>query len=133
MTNAPDRLPTIFVVDDDPSVRTGLERLLRCFGWTVQTFASAEDFLEQDQSKAAGCLVVDVHLGRMSGIELQARLSERRIPLPVIFTSGFDDGDAEAEARRLGAAAFLRKPFEVDALLAAIAGAGVEGRNAPHQ
>lgn len=122
MTNAAGPTPlTLFVVDDDPSIRSGLERLLRCFGWTVQSFASAEDFLEQNH--CAGCLIVDVHLGRMSGIELQAHLARRGTSMPVIVTTGLDDGDAEVEALRLGAAVFLRKPFEVDALLAAIAGA----------
>jgi two-component system response regulator FixJ len=111
---------TVFVVDDDPSVRAALERLLRCSGWSVRTFDSAEAFLEQGADEDAACLVLDVHLGRMSGIELQARLARHPSPIPMILTSGFDDGEAEEEALRLGATAFLRKPFEGDALLAAI-------------
>lgn len=115
--------PTVFVVDDDPSVRSGLERLLRCLGWAVWTFASAEEFLARHRHTDTGCLIVDVHLGRISGIELQAQLAGRRPHMPVIVTSGSDDGDPEVEALRLGATAFLRKPFEVEALLTAIAGA----------
>jgi FixJ family two-component response regulator len=119
MATAPDHPSTIFVVDDDPSVRTALERLLRCTGRPVRTFASAEAFLEQADHDECGCLILDVHLGQMSGIELQAHLVQQCSPIPVILTSGFDDGEAEMTALRMGATAFLRKPFEVSALLAA--------------
>ena len=109
--------PTVFVVDDDPAVRSALERLLRGAGWTVRTFASAEEFLQEDLHLARGCLVADVHLGRMSGLELHARLGNRAEPMPVILTSGVDDANMELEAFRLGAIAFFRKPFEASDLL----------------
>lgn len=109
--------PTVFVVDDDSSVRTALSRLLRIAGWTVRTFASAEEFLQEDLPREGGCLIADVHLGRMSGLELQGTLANRAHPMPVIITSGVNDLDMEREACRLGAIAFFRKPFDVNALL----------------
>jgi FixJ family two-component response regulator len=109
--------PTVFVVDDDPSVLRALERLFRGAGWTVRTFASAEEFLQQNLTVARGCLVADVHLGRMSGLELHATLANRAGQIPVILTSGVDDVNMELEAVRLGAIAFFRKPFEASALL----------------
>jgi len=109
--------PTVFVVDDDPSVLRALERLFRGAGWPVRTFASAEEFLRHDLHVARGCLVADVHLGRMSGLELHATLGHRPRRMPVILTSGVDDVNMEAEAFRLGALAFFRKPFEATALL----------------
>ena len=109
--------PTVFVVDDDPAVLRALERLFRGAGWAVRTFTSAEEFLQQDLHLARGCLVADVHLGRMSGLELHATLSNRAGRIPVILTSGVDDVNMELEAFRLGALAFFRKPFEADALL----------------
>jgi FixJ family two-component response regulator len=108
---------TVFVVDDDPAVRTALGRLLQSVGWTTQAFASAEEFLQQDLPVAGGCLIADVHLGRMSGLELLAALGNRRESMPVILTSGVNDADMEREASRLGAIAFFRKPFDVVALL----------------
>ena len=112
--------PTIFVVDDDPTVRSALERLFRGAGWTVQTFASAEQFLERDLDLVHGCLVADVHLGRMSGLELHARLGRRTGAMPVILTSGVDDVNMERQALTLGAVAFFRKPFEASALLESV-------------
>jgi two-component system, LuxR family, response regulator FixJ len=112
--------PTVFVIDDDAAVRTALERLFRGAGWPVRTFASAEEFLQQDLDRARGCLVADVHLGRMSGLELHAKLGARAEPMPVILTSGVDDVNMEREAFRLGAIAFFRKPFEASALLDAV-------------
>jgi len=109
--------PTVFVIDDDLAVRIALERLFRGAGWTVRTFASAEEFLQQDLEVARGCLVADVHLGRMSGLELHATLGNRDGAMPVILTSGVDDVNIEQQALRLGAIAFFRKPFEAGALL----------------
>ena len=110
----------VYVVDDDRSVRLALERLLRGEGWTVRSYESAEDFLKHSRQQARGCLVADVHLGQMSGLELQAALAGRNAALSVIITSGVADDDMELEARRLGASAFFRKPFDVEALLSAI-------------
>jgi FixJ family two-component response regulator len=111
---------TIFVVDDDASVRTALERLLRAAGWTVRTFASAEELLHQDVDLGIGCLVADVHLGRMTGLELKTALNSRAAKVPVILTSGVDDAALEGKAHRVGAIAFFRKPFDVGALLDSI-------------
>ena len=113
--------PTIFIVDDDLSVRTALERLFKAGGWRVRAFASAEEFLRQDLHPSSGCLIVDVHLGRMSGFDLLEALTQNGSHrLPVILTSGVDDLDMELEARRLGANAFFRKPFDIGLLLDAV-------------
>jgi FixJ family two-component response regulator len=132
----PATAPTVFVIDDDPTVRSALERLLRGAGWTVRTFASAEEFLRQDLQPLHGCLVADVHLGRMSGLELHATLGHRADAIPVILTSGVDDVNMELEAFRLGAVAFLRKPFEASAVLDSVrrglcAGPHCDGRDVP--
>jgi FixJ family two-component response regulator len=112
---------TVFIVDDDHSVRTALERLFRAIGWEVSSFASAEEFLRQDRHHLGGCLIADVHLGRMSGFDLLQMIpGPINRPLLVILTSGVDDIDMEAEARRLGADAFFRKPFDIAALLDAV-------------
>ena len=123
--------PTVFVVDDDPAVRTALGRLLRSVGWATRAFASAEEFLQEDLPLAGGCLIADVHLGRMSGLELLAALGTRPDSMPVILTSGVNDADMEREASRLGAIAFFRKPFDVSALLDSVRqGLSFESREA---
>jgi FixJ family two-component response regulator len=86
----------------------------------VLTFASAEEFLQQTSRPVGGCLVADVHLGRMSGLELHATLRADAVRMPVILTSGVDDVSMEDDAVRLGAIAFFRKPFEPSALLESI-------------
>lgn len=109
---------TVFVVDDDPSVRRSLERLVRSAGWAVRTFASAEELLQEDLPPPdRACLIADVHLGNMSGLELQAALNTRAPHLPVILTSGLDNPELEMAACQLGTVTFLRKPFEPGALL----------------
>jgi two-component system, LuxR family, response regulator FixJ len=122
---------TVFIVDDDSSLRRSLERLLRLEGWPVRTFGSAEEFLEQCSSGVRGCLVADVHLGRMSGLELQAILARWPSALPVILTSGLDDGITEAEAARLGAFAYLKKPFDASELIESVK-RGMESGASPH-
>ena len=89
---------------------------MRSAGWQERGFASAEEFLQEDPL-AGGCVIADVHLGRMSGLELLAALGNRSHPMPVILTSGVNDADMERESCRLGALAFFRKPFDVSALL----------------
>jgi FixJ family two-component response regulator len=122
MTDPVSRTPTqtVCVIDDDRSVRVALERLFRGVGWTVRGFASAEEFLDCGMQLACGCLVADVHLGRMSGLELQAVLCDRPDSPTMILTSGLAEQEMEIEARRLGATAFFRKPFDVNALLDAV-------------
>ena len=107
---------TVFVIEDDPSVRTALHRLLRGAGLTVATFASAEEFLQQPDV-TSGCVVTDVHLGGMNGLELQVALGRRGQAIPIVMITGVADAETEVEALRLGAIAFLRKPFDVGALL----------------
>ena len=109
--------PTVFVVDDDASLRFALQRLFRSAGWSVQTFSSAEEFLEEPRDDARACLIADVHLGRMSGLELLAIVVRTPAALPAILITGFDGGVTETEALRLGAFAFFRKPFDAFELL----------------
>lgn len=108
------------VIDDDRSVRVALERLFKGVGWSVRSFASAEEFLNCGFHLGCVCLVADVHLGQMSGLELQAILRSQPGAPMMILTSGLAEDEMEVEARRLGAAAFFRKPFDVDALLDAV-------------
>jgi FixJ family two-component response regulator len=115
-----DRSQIVCVVEDDRSVRVALERLFRGVGWTVRSFVSAEEFLECGSKIGCACLVADVHLGRMTGLELQAVLGGRPDAPTMILTSGLAEQEMEIEARRLGATAFFRKPFDVDALLDAV-------------
>jgi len=115
------RTSTVYVIDDDASVRRSLARLLTSYRFNVRTFESAEAFLEDVDASADGYLILDLQLLGMSGPELQGRLSSSRWLLPVIAMSGSHDRQLEDEAIRLGARAFLPKPFEAHALLNAIA------------
>ena len=109
--------PVVLVVDDDRSVRRSLERLLRSAGWNVRSFESAEALLKEELPDQRACLIADVHLGHMSGLELQAALRARAPKLAVILISGLDNYELELEACRLGTLAFLRKPFDARLLL----------------
>jgi CheY-like chemotaxis protein len=111
---------TIYIIEDDDSVRRSLARLLGSMNLKVQTFESAEGFLSQIGESPSGCVIVDVQLVGMSGAELQSRLAEARCLLPVIAMSGSHDPKIEIEVLRLGAKAFLSKPFNLQNLLAAI-------------
>ncbi len=117
MTDTSGAGRSVYVVDDDPSVRRALERLFRQAGWPVRTFASAEDFLRHDRNGNGGCVVADVHLGGMRGFELQTALRERSDPLAVILISGVDSAAVEATRRGLGPTEFFQKPFDVGALM----------------
>lgn len=122
----PQSLLTVAVVDDDPSVRRGLERLLRSAGLSVVTFASAEQFLALCRREMLSCLILDVHLGGMSGLELLARLTGADSTLPIILISAYDDPQTTGAIEQSGAAAYLRKPFDdrvlIGAILDAVAG-----------
>jgi len=121
-------MPLISIVDDDLSVRRALRRLVRSAGYTVETFASAREFLDSVPSARTACLVLDIHLGGMSGFELQERMAADRAPFPVIFITAHDDAATRERARQTGASAYLRKPFDEQILLAAIGRAiGVDG------
>jgi FixJ family two-component response regulator len=123
MTDLADGRPaldrTVVIVDDDSSVRRALRRLFLSVGLNAVTFGSAEEFLQQSEI-AGDCLVADVHLGRMNGLELQAELVRRADAIPLILVSGAADPQMEVEALRLGAIAFLRKPFNASVLLDAV-------------
>ena len=111
---------TVYVVDDDPSVRAGLSRLLQSMGLTVKTFASAREFLEQAVSEDPGCLIVDLRMPAMSGLELQEQLMTRNLNLPVIFLTGYGTVPASVRAMKRGAVDFLEKPVDDQVLLDAI-------------
>jgi FixJ family two-component response regulator len=112
--------PTVFVVDDDPSVRRGLERLLRSAGYRAETFASTREFLERGDAEAGGCLVLDVRMPGQSGLELYDVLAAAGYSLPVIFITGHGDIPMAVRAIKAGAVDFLPKPFDDDALLEAV-------------
>jgi len=113
----------VFVVDDDESVRGSLKRLIRSLGLAVETFASAEDFLSSPHRLAADCLILDIRMPGMSGIDLQQRLAQAGSRIPIIFISAHDDQEARLRAMKGGAVAFLQKPFEEEDLLEAICAA----------
>ena len=113
--------PIVCVIDDDVSVRRSLSRLLVVGGCDVRVFASADEFLGDPGRSAARCLLLDVQLVGLSSQELQSRLAAEPASMPVVAMSGSPDPAVEAEAMRLGAAAFLRKPFEATSLMDAIA------------
>jgi FixJ family two-component response regulator len=111
---------TIVIVDDDESVRKALCRLLRSVGNNVQGFATAEEFLQGSLQPEPDCLVLDVHLPGLSGLELQERLNAGNRRIPVVFITAYEDEAACQLAMQQGAMAFLHKPFEERSLLEAI-------------
>jgi FixJ family two-component response regulator len=117
---ASSRSPTIFVVDDDRSVREAVEALIQISGWEVQTFASATDFLSCHPAPGPSCLVLDVSLPDLSGLDLQAQIAGDRAEMPIIFITGYGDVPMTVQAMKAGAAEFLTKPFDDEALLSAI-------------
>jgi FixJ family two-component response regulator len=114
------KYPLIAVVDDDASMREALPRLLGLEGFRTAVFASAEDFLHAGQLQDTACLIVDVRLPRMSGLELQRQLATTNSSIPFIFITAHGDEAARAQALRAGAVDFLYKPFRHEALLRAI-------------
>jgi FixJ family two-component response regulator len=112
--------PLVYVVDDDPSVRKALERLLRSAGHEVKTFASALEFLDFSHPDAPGCLVLDIKMPKLSGLELQDRLADKGITFPIIFITGHGTVPASVRALKAGAMDFLQKPFKDRELLDAV-------------
>ena len=106
----------VAIVDDDDSFRAALERLLRSAGFPVRSFASAEDFLKSGKQLETGCLIADIRMPGMSGLDLQAKLNSDHCPIPTIFMSGHGDEKMRLQAMRGGAVKFLAKPFD-DAIL----------------
>ncbi|HET8925344.1 MAG TPA: response regulator transcription factor [Candidatus Acidoferrum sp.] len=107
----------VAVVDDDESVRTALKELLRSVGLPARTFASAEDFLKSGQQQQTGCLIADIRMPGMSGLELQAKLNADRCRIRTIFITAHGDEKMRMQALRAGAVEFLAKPFDDEALL----------------
>jgi FixJ family two-component response regulator len=112
--------PLVAIVDDDPSVRKALGRLLTAASFEVDCFASAQDFLAASPARAPACLILDIHLGGMSGFELQEHLVASGAGVPVVFITAHDDATTRARACQAGAAGYLRKPFDQHALFKAI-------------
>ena len=122
MTETPAQ-PTIFLVDDDPGVLRALSRVLREDGWNVESFESAEAFLARPDRKADGCLVLDVTMPGLDGLELQRQLAATGESLPIVFMSGHGDIPMSVRAIKAGATDFLTKPVEASALIAAVSAA----------
>jgi FixJ family two-component response regulator len=112
--------PIVFVVDDDVSVRKSLELLIESAGWQPETFASAQEFLSYPRVLAPSCLVLDVTLPGLNGLELQQRVAADRSDMPIIFISGYGDVPMTVQAMKAGAVEFLTKPLRSDVLLTAI-------------
>jgi len=112
--------PIVFAVDDDPSMREALARLFRSIGMRAQIFASAQDFLKFKRPDAPACLVLDVRLPGLSGLDLQRELTAADCAIPIIFITGHGDIPMSVEAMKAGAVEFLTKPFRDQALLDAI-------------
>jgi FixJ family two-component response regulator len=109
--------PTVFLTDDDPAIRDAVGLLLRANGLAVETFASAVDFLESDAVQRPGCLLLDVRMPGMSGLDLQKRLQEMSCRTPIIFMTGHGDVPMAIRAMKAGAFDFVEKPFQAQALL----------------
>jgi FixJ family two-component response regulator len=124
--------PTVFVVDDDPSVRRSMERLVRSMGFNVQTFATAKEFTERARVESPSCLVLDVQLPGPSGLDLQRELLQAGVQIPVIFITGRGSIPMSVRAMKAGAVEFLTKPIRSRDLLAAIR-AAIERDRASHE
>jgi FixJ family two-component response regulator len=115
-----DVAPIVFVVDDDVSVRESLELLIRCEGWQPTMFASAQEFLDYPRVHIPNCLVLDVSLPGLNGLDLQRLVAGDRTDMPIIFITGYGDVPMTVQAMKAGAVEFLTKPFNDDVLLTAI-------------
>jgi FixJ family two-component response regulator len=116
----PDIKPLVFIVDDDVSVRESLELLIRHEGWQPETYSTADDFLKRLPALVPSCLILDVSLPGISGLELQSRISEDRLAMPIIFITGYGDIPMTVRAMKAGAIEFLTKPLTDEALVAAV-------------
>ena len=112
--------PTIFVIDDDASIRKSLSRLLRSAGYTTETFASAEEFLGREHFNGIGCLLLDVQMPGLSGMDLQKELSKADYHMSIVFITGHGDIPMSVQAMKRGAVDFLTKPFDDEELLQAV-------------
>ena len=115
-----DQQPLVCVVDDDTAMLRALRLLIATSGFSVETYASAEQFLESSRARTVDCLVVDVHLGGVSGLDLHEGLVRSGASIPVVFITAYDDGPTRERARRSGAVEYLTKPFDEEVLIDAI-------------
>ncbi len=129
----PQSRAMVFVVDDDVSVREALESLVRSAGFEVETFASAQDFLDHRKADKPSCLVLDVRLPGLSGLDLQKRIIEANREIPIVFITGHGDVPTSVRAMKAGAVEFLTKPFSDQDLLDAIGQAIQRDRSARHE
>jgi FixJ family two-component response regulator len=113
-------MPTVFIVDDDIAVRESLEVLVRFAGWQPRTFTCAHEFLAHPRVAAPGCLLLDISLPDLDGLELQKRLAADRFPMPIIFITGYGSVAMTVQAMKAGALEFLTKPLGPDLLLGAL-------------
>lgn len=119
----PECAGTVFIVDDDVSVRESLEGLIQHEGWEARVFASARDFLDAPPAPGPSCLILDVSLPDLNGLDLQNLIATDRADMPIIFITGYGDVPMSVRAMKAGAVEFLTKPLGEDALLEAVAGA----------
>jgi len=112
-----DNQSIVMIVDDDDSIRKAVRRLMKSFGFAVETFASAEEFLGSDRLEKTSCLILDVHMPGMDGLQLQERLVASNHAIPIIFITAFTDERARAQALNAGAVGYLAKPFGDEELL----------------
>ena len=129
----PGSRPLVFVVDDDVSVRESLELLIRYEGWEPEIFESANEFLSRPRPLVPSCLILDLSLPGLSGLDLQKRIASERADMPIIFITGHGDIPSTVQAMKAGAVEFLTKPFTDDALLSAIRQALERSRTALDQ
>jgi FixJ family two-component response regulator len=115
--------PVVVIIDDDPSLRRSLQNLLGSIGLTVEVFDSATAFLQSDPPPAAGCLILDIRLPGLSGLDLQAELAKEELHIPIIFITGHADVPMSVQAMKAGAVDFLTKPFREQDLLDAVTAA----------
>ena len=119
-TSVSHAAPIVFVVDDDISVRESLELLVRCEGWDAETYASAQEFLARSRPRVPSCLVLDVSLPGLNGLDLQKRVAVERTDMPIVFITGYGDVPTSVRAMKAGAVEFLTKPFKHSVLVDAI-------------
>jgi FixJ family two-component response regulator len=117
----PEPEAIVAIVDDDPSFREGVSSLIRAAGWKVETFASAEEFLARPHVDAPSCVLLDLQLPDLNGLDLQKRMAEGNLDIPIVFITGYGDIPASVRAIKAGAVEFLTKPFDKQQLFRAIA------------
>jgi FixJ family two-component response regulator len=110
----------VAVIEDDDSYRAAVQRLLKSAGFPVRSFASAEEFLSSDEQRETGCLIADIRMPGMSGLDLQSKLNSDHCPIPTIFITAHGDEKMRLQAMRAGAVKFLAKPFDGETLLGAV-------------